>query len=193
LDTEVYSNTGGQTSKATPRGAVAKFSAGGKPTRKKDLARMAMDYEQVYVAQVSFGAKDTQTLRAFLEAESYEGPSLIIAYSPCIAHGVDLSNNLRQQGLAMRSGHWPLLRYDPRRVKAGKNPLHLDSAEPSIPYRDYAATETRFSVLWRTHPEAAEQLMREAQADVEARYRHYQELAKTPAGTRGHSKGDKES
>ena len=189
LDTEVYSNTGGQTSKATPRGAVAKFSAGGKPTRKKDLARMAMDYEQVYVAQVAFGAKDTQTLRAFLEAESYEGPSLIIAYSPCIAHGVDLSNNLRQQGLAMRSGHWPLLRYDPRRARPGKTPLHLDSSAPSIPYRDFAATETRFSVLWRTHPEAAEQLMREAQADVEARYRHYQELAMTPA----HSKEGKES
>jgi len=193
LDTEVYSNTGGQTSKATPRGAVAKFSAGGKPTRKKDLARMAMDYEQVYVAQVAFGAKDTQTLRAFLEAESYEGPSLIIAYSPCIAHGVDLSNNLRQQSLAMRSGHWPLLRYDPRRAEQGQNPLHLDSAEPSIPFHDYAATETRFSVLWRTHPEAAEQLMREAQADVDARYRHYQELAMQPPDTRKAEREDKES
>ncbi|MEA1888613.1 MAG: pyruvate:ferredoxin (flavodoxin) oxidoreductase [Pseudomonadota bacterium] len=193
LDTEVYSNTGGQTSKATPRGAVAKFSAGGKSTRKKDLARMAMDYEQVYVAQVAFGAKDTQTLRAFLEAESYEGPSLIIAYSPCIAHGVDLSNNLRQQGLAMRSGHWPLFRHDPRRAKAGKNPLHLDSPEPSIPYRDYASTETRFSVLWRTHPDAAEQLMREAQADVDARYRHYQELAMQPADTRKAKGEGKES
>jgi pyruvate-ferredoxin/flavodoxin oxidoreductase len=182
LDTEVYSNTGGQTSKATPRGAVAKFSAAGKATRKKDLARMAMDYEQVYVAQIAFGAKDTQTLRAFLEAESYEGPSLIIAYSPCIAHGVDLSNNLHQQGLAVSSGHWPLLRHDPRRGEAGKNPLHLDSAEPSIPYRDYAATETRFSVLSRTHPEAAERLLLEAQADVEARYRHYRALATQPIG-----------
>jgi len=193
LDTEVYSNTGGQTSKATPRGAVAKFSAGGKPTRKKDLARMAMDYEQVYVAQVAFGAKDTQTLRAFLEAESYEGPSLIIAYSPCIAHGVDLSNNLRQQGLAMRSGHWPLLRYDPRRAEQGQNPLHLDSAEPSIPYRDYAATETRFSLLWRTHPQAAEQLMREAQADVDARYRHYQSLAAQTIAAKGQDEEGKES
>jgi len=181
LDTEVYSNTGGQTSKATPRGAVAKFSASGKATRKKDLARMAMDYEHAYVAQVAFGAKDTQTLRAFLEAESYAGPSLIIAYSPCIAHGVDLSNNLRQQSLAMRSGHWPLLRYDPRRTETGKNPLHLDSAKPSIPFQDYAATETRFSVLWRTHPEAAEKLMRQAQADVEARYNHYQKRATDPA------------
>jgi len=180
LDTEVYSNTGGQTSKATPRGAVAKFSAGGKPGRKKDLARIAMDYEHVYVAQVAFGAKDTQTLRAFLEAEAYDGPSLIIAYSPCIAHGVDLSHNLRQQDLAVRSGHWPLLRYDPRRAAEGKNPLHLDSAKPSIPFRDYAQTETRFSVLWRTHPEAAERLQQLSQRDVMARYHHYEELAALP-------------
>jgi pyruvate-ferredoxin/flavodoxin oxidoreductase len=184
LDTEVYSNTGGQTSKATPRGAVAKFSAGGKPTRKKDLARMAMDYEQVYVAQVAFGAKDTQTLRSFLEAESYEGPSIIIAYCPCIAHGVDLSKNLHQQGLAVRSGHWPILRFDPRRIEAGETPLRLDSAEPSISYRDYAATEARFSVLWRTHPEAAESLLRKAQADVEARYLFYQAHATKPTETR---------
>ncbi len=188
LDTEVYSNTRGQTSKATPRAAVAKFSAGGEPTRKKDLARMAMDYEQVYVAKIAFGAKDTQTLRALLEAESYEGPSLIIAYCPCIAHGVDLSNNLHQQGLAVRSGHWPLLRCDPRRSEAGKNPLHLDSAEPSMPYRDFAATETRFSILWRTHPEAAERLLREAQADVEARYRFYRALATRPTESRAQTK-----
>ncbi|MGD8588524.1 MAG: pyruvate:ferredoxin (flavodoxin) oxidoreductase, partial [Chromatiales bacterium] len=146
LDTEVYSNTGGQTSKATPLGAVAKFSAGGKPTPKKDLALMAMAYGHVYVAQVAFGAKDVQTLKAFLEAESYDGPSLIVCYSPCIAHGVDLSNNLRQQDLAVASGHWPLFRYDPRRVAQGENPLHIDSKEPSIPYRDFANTETRFSV-----------------------------------------------
>jgi pyruvate-ferredoxin/flavodoxin oxidoreductase len=193
LDTEVYSNTGGQTSKATPRGAVAKFSAGGKPARKKDLVRMAMDYEQVYVAQVAFGAKDTQTLRAFLEAESYEGPSLIVAYCPCIAHGVDLSNNLRQQNLALRSGHWSLFRYDPRRAEQGKNPLHLDSKEPSIPYRDYAATEARFSVLWRTHPEMAEQLMRKAQTDVEARYRYFQERANHPVDNYPHGAEAKKS
>jgi pyruvate-ferredoxin/flavodoxin oxidoreductase len=180
LDTEVYSNTGGQTSKATPRGAVAKYSAGGKPILKKDLARIAMDYEKVYVAQVAFGAKDTQTLKAFLEAESYPGTSLIIAYSPCIAHGVDLSNNLRQQSLAMRSGHWPLFRYDPRRAAKGENPLHLDSPEPSIPYNDYALTETRFSVLRRTHPDTAEQLMRDAQADVRARYHHLRQMADLP-------------
>jgi pyruvate-ferredoxin/flavodoxin oxidoreductase len=180
LDTEVYSNTGGQTSKATPRGAVAKFSAAGKATRKKDLARIAMDYESVYVAQVAFGSKDTQTLRAFLEAESYPGTSLIIAYSPCIAHGVELANNLRQQELAVRSGHWPLLRYDPRRMQEGKNPLHLDSPKPSISYRQFASTEARFNVLWRSHPDKAEQLMHEAQQDVRDRYHHLQELAALP-------------
>lgn len=177
LDTEVYSNTGGQTSKATPRGAIAKFSAAGKDTPKKDLARLAIDYEQVYVAQVAFGAKDTQTLRAFLEAESYPGTSLIIAYSPCIAHGVDLSNNLRQQDLAVRSGHWPLLRYDPRLADSGHNPLQLDSKKPSIPFRDYAMTEARFSMLGRTHPDESERFLNQSQKDVNARYRHYRELA----------------
>src|SRR5690606_12372793 len=115
LDTEVYSNTGGQTSKATPRGAVAKFSAGGKAVAKKDLALLAMEYPNVYVAHVAYGAKDTQTLKAFLEAEAHDGPSLIIAYSPCIAHGVDLSNNHRQQDMAVKSGHWPLFRFNPAR------------------------------------------------------------------------------
>ncbi len=177
LDTEVYSNTGGQTSKATPLGAVAKFSAGGKATFKKDLAMMAMAYESVYVAQVAFGAKDLQTIRAFLEAESYPGPSLIIAYSPCIAHGVDLSNNLRQQDLAVNSGHWPLFRYDPRKTAAGENPLSLDSKPPSIPYRDFIATETRFSVLNHTHPEDAERFLRLAQRHVETRFSLYQQLA----------------
>ena len=177
LDTEVYSNTGGQTSKATPLGAVAKFSAGGKPTAKKDLALMAMAYENVYVAHVAFGAKDIQTIRAFLEAESYDGPSLIIAYSPCIAHGVDLSNNLRQQDLAVTSGHWPLFRYDPRRIAQGENPLHVDSKAPSIPYGDFIATETRFTVLQRTHPEAAERFLRQAQKLVETRFTLYEQLA----------------
>ena len=177
LDTEVYSNTGGQTSKATPLGAVAKFSAGGKPTFKKDLAMMAMAYENVYVAQVAFGAKDVQTIRAFLEAESYPGPSLIIAYSPCIAHGVDLSHNLRQQDLAVESGHWPLFRYDPRKAAAGENPLHLDSKPPNLPYRDFIGTETRFSVLAKTHPEDAERFLRLAQKHVETRFRLYEQLA----------------
>jgi pyruvate-ferredoxin/flavodoxin oxidoreductase len=177
LDTEVYSNTGGQTSKATPLGAVAKFSAGGKPTNKKDLAMMAMAYENVYVAHVAFGAKDVQTVRAFLEAESYDGPSLIIAYSPCIAHGVDMSNNLRQQDMAVNSGHWPLFRYDPRRTEKGENPLHIDSKAPSIPLRDYMASETRFSVLTRTHPDDAERFLRLAQKQVETRFDLYQQLA----------------
>jgi pyruvate-ferredoxin/flavodoxin oxidoreductase len=177
LDTEVYSNTGGQTSKATPRGAVAKFSAGGKPTGKKDLALLAMDYENVYVAHVAYGAKDIQTLRAFLEAEAHDGPSLIIAYSPCIAHGVDLSNNHRQQDLAVKSGHWPLFRFDPKRIENGENPLHLDSPEPSIPYKEFIQTETRFSMLWHSHPEEAEQFLQQAQEEVLHRYSYYRQLA----------------
>ena len=177
LDTEVYSNTGGQKSKATPMGAVAKFAAGGKPTFKKDLAMMAMAYENVYVAQVAFGAKDVQTVRAFLEAESYPGPSVLICYSPCIAHGVDMSNNLRQQDMAVNSGHWPLFRYDPRKIDAGDNPLHIDSKRPSIPYRDYLASETRFSVLNRTHPDDAERFLKLAQKHVESKYSLYEQLA----------------
>ncbi|MDD4916139.1 MAG: pyruvate:ferredoxin (flavodoxin) oxidoreductase, partial [Methylococcales bacterium] len=177
LDTEVYSNTGGQTSKATPLGAVAKFSAGGKATAKKDLALLAMDYSNVYVAHVAYAGKDTQTLNAFLEAEAHEGPSIIIAYAPCIAHGVDLSNNHRQQNLAVKSGHWPLFRFDPGKIKQGKNPMHLDSPEPSIPYRDFVKTETRFSMLWQTHPEAAEQFLEQAQRDVKNRYRYYKQLS----------------
>lgn len=177
LDTEVYSNTGGQKSKATPMGAVAKFAAGGKPTFKKDLAMMAMAYENVYVAQIAFGAKDVQTIRAFLEAESYPGPSVLICYSPCIAHGVDMSNNLRQQDMAVNSGHWPLFRYDPRKIEQGENPLHMDSKAPSIPYRDYLASETRFSVLNRTHPDDAERFLKLAQKHVESKYSLYEQLA----------------
>jgi pyruvate-ferredoxin/flavodoxin oxidoreductase len=174
LDTEVYSNTGGQTSKATPRGAVAKFSAAGKPTGKKDLARIAMDYENVYVAHVAYGAKDTQTLNAFLEAESYPGTSLIIAYSPCIAHGVDMSNNHRQQNLAVDSGHWPLFRFDPRR---DHSPLKLDSKPPSVPYRQFVESETRFGMLWYAEPGRAEALLKEAEAEVRERYHRYEQLA----------------
>ncbi len=177
LDTEVYSNTGGQTSKATPRGAVAKFSAGGKPVAKKDLARIAMDYEHVYVAHVSYAAKDVQTLHAFQEAESWDGPSLIIAYSPCIAHGFDLADNHEHQRLAVESGHWPLLRYDPRRAEQGLNPLRLDSKAPSIPYEVFARTEARFSMLARSNPEAAKQFLQQAQRDVTERYHRYEQLA----------------
>jgi pyruvate-ferredoxin/flavodoxin oxidoreductase len=177
LDTEVYSNTGGQNSKATPRGAVAKFAAGGQPNRKKDLARIAMDYENVYVAQVAYGAKDVHTLKAFLEAESYPGVSIIIAYSPCIAHGVDLSNNLRQQDLAVKAGHWPLLRYDPRLRSQGKNPLSVDSAAPSIPFSDFAGNEARFTILERLKPDASVYFMAQAGKDARLRHQEYVELS----------------
>jgi len=177
LDTEVYSNTGGQMSKATPKGAVAKFASGGKSMKKKDLSMIAMAYENVYVAHVAFGAKDMQTLKVFMEAESYPGPSLIIAYSPCIAHGVDLSFNLRQQELALKSGHWNLFRYDPRRSDQGKNPLQLDSKEPSIPYIDFASTEMRFSMLQRSHPERSRELFKQAEREAHERYQHYKALS----------------
>jgi pyruvate-ferredoxin/flavodoxin oxidoreductase len=177
LDTEVYSNTGGQTSKATPRGAVAKFSAAGKSTGKKDLARIAMDYGHVYVAHVAYAAKDVQTLRTFLEAESYDGPSLIIAYSPCIAHGYEMQDNHLHQKLAVESGHWPLFRYDPRRASQGENPLKMDSKAPSIPYAKFALLESRFSMLYRTHPEEAKALLDQAQHEVSERYKRYEQLA----------------
>ena len=177
LDTEVYSNTGGQTSKATPRGAVAKFSAAGKPTAKKDLARIAMNYENVYVAHLAYGANDVQTLHCFLEAESYSGVSLLIAYSPCIAHGIDLKDNHKHQKAAVNSGHWPLFRFDPRKVEKGKNPLKLDSKPPSISYREFAESEARFGMLWRSHPEHAEQLVAEAQHEITERFHRYQQLA----------------
>jgi pyruvate-ferredoxin/flavodoxin oxidoreductase len=177
LDTEVYSNTGGQTSKATPRGAVAKFSAGGKPTAKKDLAMIAMSYENVYVAQVAYGAKDVQTLKAFQEAESYPGTSIIIAYAPCIAWGNDMAGNHTMQDLAVRSGHWPLLRFDPRREAQGLNPLQLDSKAPSLGYRDFVSNETRFNMLWRSHAAEAEQFLDASQHEAIARYHHYEQLA----------------
>ncbi len=179
LDTEVYSNTGGQMSKATPRGAVAKFAAGGKKLGKKKLADMAMNYGHVYVAQVAYGAKDIHTLRAFLEAESYEGPSIIIAYSPCIEHGYDLAHGhaLRQQELAVASGHWPLFRYDPRRTAEGKNPFQLDSKAPSIPYRDFIQNEARFRTLWKSQAEEAKHRLAECEEEVKRRFRHYEELA----------------
>ena len=177
LDTEVYSNTGGQNSKSTPLGAVAKFAAGGKPNRKKDLARIAMDYENVYVAQVAYGAKDTHTLKAFLDAESYPGVSIIIAYSPCIAHGIDLSHNLSQQDLAVKTGHWPLLRYDPRRRERGLNPLTVDSAEPSLPFQAFAGNEARFTVLERQQPEAAARFLAQSGRDARLRHQEYVELA----------------
>jgi pyruvate-ferredoxin/flavodoxin oxidoreductase len=177
LDTEVYSNTGGQMSKATPRAAVAKFAAGGKPLAKKDLGMMAMTYANVYVAQIAMGASDNQTVKAFIEAESYDGPSLIIAYSHCIAHGVNMAVAFGQHQLAVDCGHWPLYRYDPRRAHEGKNPLQLDSKAPKIPFKEYAYNETRFKMLAQSKPEAAAQLLELAQGDVIRRWRMYEHLA----------------
>lgn len=177
LDTEVYSNTGGQASKATPLAAAAKFAMGGKPTPKKDLGMMAMTYGNVYVAQVAMGANDAQTVRAFREAESYDGPSLIIAYSPCIAHGIDMTKGLDQQQLAMDSGHWPIYRYDPRLEAENKNPLQLDFRGPKIPLEEYVYNETRYSMLKRSDPEAAAALLADAQEAVNKHWRRYQQMA----------------
>jgi pyruvate-ferredoxin/flavodoxin oxidoreductase len=180
LDTEVYSNTGGQMSKATPRGAVAKFAAGGKPQPKKDLAMISMTYGNIYVARVAFGMNDMHTVRAFLEAEAYDGPSLIIAYSHCIAHGYDLKHGLEQQKAAVQSGHWPLMRYNPDLVKQGKNPLILDSKAPSLTLDKFENNETRFTMLTHSDPEAAKRLLDTAQAEVTARWRLYEHWAAMP-------------
>jgi pyruvate-ferredoxin/flavodoxin oxidoreductase len=181
MDTEVYSNTGGQASKATARGAVAKFAASGKPAGKKDLGRMAMNYGTVYVASVAMGASDSQTVRAFIEAESYPGPSVIIAYSHCISHGIDMAKGLNQQKLAVDAGAVVLYRYDPRLRAEGKNPLQIDSKAPSIPLGDYIYTENRYRMLQQADPAAAAQLLVHAQADVNARWQAYQHLAAAPA------------
>ncbi len=178
LDTQVYSNTGGQCSKATPRAAVAKFAEGGKPVAKKDLGMLAMTYGSVYVAQVAFGASDAQCVRAFVEAESYPGPSLVIAYSHCIpAHGIDGRTGYNQQKLAASSGAWVLYRFDPRLTEQGTNPLQLDSKPPSIPLKDYAYNETRYTMLTKSKPEQAKRLMELAQQDVTGRWRLYEQLA----------------
>ena len=176
LDTEVYSNTGGQASKATPRGAVAKFAAAGKGTAKKDLGAIARSYGNVYVAQVSMGANDLQTTKALLEADAWPGPSLVIAYSTCIAHGIDMSKSMTHQKDAVKSGYWPLYRFHPSEIDSG-HPFKLDSSAPSIPIADFVATETRFAVLQRTHPERAAELAELAQADADERWRYYQQLA----------------
>lgn len=178
LDTEVYSNTGGQKSKATPRAAVAKFAAGGKGQPKKDLGQMAMTYGDVYVAQVAMGSSDRQTLQAFLEAESYDGPSLIIAYTHCIAHGYELRHGLEQQASAVRSGYWPLYRFDPRRALRGENPLQIDSKEPSLPLKEYMYKEARFRMLTQSYPDRAEKLLAAAQQDVKDRWAKYQRMAR---------------
>ena len=177
LDTEVYSNTGGQCSKSTPRGAVAKFAAAGKPGAKKDLGVMAMTYGNVYVAKVAMGANDQHTLRAFLEAEAYDGPSLIIAYSHCIAHGINMETAMQNQKAAVDSGHWPLFRYHPDLEAEGKNPFKLDSKGLKIPFKDYAYMETRYKMLTKSHPKEAAALMIEAQADVVRKWKEYERLA----------------
>ena len=173
LDTEVYSNTGGQASKATPRGAVAKFAARGKPTPKKDLGMLAMAYGNVYVAHVAVGASDMQTVKALLEAEAWPGPSLVIAYSTCIAHGFDMTGSMAHMRDAVRSGHWPLYRYHPD----AEQPFHLDSKAPTVPLREFAATEARFAMLARTAPEEFERLMALAEEDVRERWSWYEQLA----------------
>ncbi len=177
LDTEVYSNTGGQASKSTPRGAVAKFAAAGKPMAKKDLALMAMSYGNVYVAKVAMGANDAHTVRAFLEAEAYDGPSLIIAYSHCIAHGINMSQGMRNQKAAVDSAYWTLFRYNPDWALEGKNPFKLDSKGPKIPLKDYAYLETRYKMLSKSHPELAQKLIEEAQEDVNKKWKYYEQLA----------------
>ncbi len=177
LDTEVYSNTGGQASKATPLGAVAKFAAGGKPTPKKDLGMMAINYGDVYVAQIAMGASDSQTVKAFLEAEAYPGVSLIIAYSHCIAHGIDMSKGLEQQKLAMETGYWPLYRFNPQLVNAGKKPFQLDSRAPKRKLEEYLYNEARYRVLTQSRPEVAEQYLKQAQALVNEKWDKYEKLA----------------
>ncbi len=180
LDTEVYSNTGGQSSKATPRGAVAKFAASGKTVSKKDLAMEAVSYGYVYVAQVALGGNDSHVIKAFQEAEAHDGPSIIIAYASCIAHGYDLIHGLEQQKLAVQSGYWPLMRYNPGLRDEGKNPFQLDSRAPSIRLKDYAYREARYTMLARSNPELAADLLKEAQDDVERQWRVYSARAGMP-------------
>jgi pyruvate-ferredoxin/flavodoxin oxidoreductase len=177
LDTEVYSNTGGQTSKATPRAAVAKFSASGKPGPKKDLGLIAMTYGNVYVAKVAMGAKDEHTLKAFLEAEAYEGPSLIIAYSHCIAHGINMTTGMQNQKAAVDSGQWLLYRFHPDRADAGENPLQLDSRTPKIRLEEYMYRENRFKMLRKSRPQEAKRLLDAAQDDVNTQWQRYEYLA----------------
>jgi pyruvate-ferredoxin/flavodoxin oxidoreductase len=180
LDTGVYSNTGGQASKSTPRGAVAKFAASGKPNSRKDLAMEAVSYGSVYVAQVALGGNDSHVVKAFQEAEAHDGPSIIIAYSSCIAHGYDLVHGLEQQKLAVQSGYWPLMRYNPALREEGKNPFQLDSKAPSIRLKDYAYREARYTMLARGNPEMAAHLLTEAQDDVERQWRVYSARAAMP-------------
>jgi pyruvate-ferredoxin/flavodoxin oxidoreductase len=177
LDTEVYSNTGGQSSKSTPMGAVAKFAASGKPTNKKDLSMIAMTYGYIYVAKVAIGANQNQVVKAFMEAENYDGPSLIIAYSHCINHGINMTKGYSEQKLAVESGHWPLYRYNPDLALQGNNPLQLDSKEPTIPLSDYVYNENRYKILQRSNPDASSRFIETAQKAVIAKYKMLKQLA----------------
>ncbi len=177
MDTEVYSNTGGQNSKSTPLGAVAKFASGGKHTAKKDLALQAISYGNVYVARIAYGADSQQTLRAFREAEAYPGVSLIIAYSHCIAHGIDMAKGCDQQERAVKSGHWPLIRYNPILREQGYNPFSLDSLRPTMALRDYRQHENRFKSLMAKMPEEATRLLEIAEEVSDTRWAIYEEMA----------------
>ena len=177
LNTEVYSNTGGQASKATPLGASAKFAAAGRRVPRKDLAMMAIAYGDVYVAQIAMGANNEQAVIAFREAEAYEGPSLILAYSQCIAHGTDLRHGMKQAARAVASGHWPLLRFDPTMRRRAMNPFRLDSPRPRIPLSEYRSREVRFKVVEQTNPGAAAHMLDQAQLALQERYRLYEDLA----------------
>jgi pyruvate-ferredoxin/flavodoxin oxidoreductase len=180
LDTGVYSNTGGQMSKATPLGAIAKFAAGGKPLARKELGLMATTYGSVYVASVAMGANRIQTIRALTEAESYPGPALVIAYSHCIAHGFNLRFGIRQQKLAVDSGAWLLYRYNPLLKKGGKNPLTLDSKEPTVDIAEYMYREIRFRSLRDANPERAEQFLAQARQEAREKYSYFKYLADRP-------------
>jgi pyruvate-ferredoxin/flavodoxin oxidoreductase len=177
LDTEVYSNTGGQSSKATPLGASAKFASAGKRTPRKDLALQAISYGNIYVAQIAIGANAEQALIALREAEAYPGASLVLAYSQCIAHGIDMRTGMKQQARAVGSGYWPLFRFDPTMRSQGLNPFRLDSPRPRLPLRDYIYRELRYETLTRSHPESAAEMLRQAQAAVLENYRIYEDLA----------------
>ena len=177
VDTEVYSNTGGQSSKSTPTGSVAKFAAGGKRTKKKDLGAMAMTYGYVYVAQVAMGADKNQVIKAIAEAEAYHGPSLIIAYAPCINHGIDMSNGMAEEDKAVKAGYWQLYRFNPELAEQGKNPFTLDSKDPTGSYQEFIAGETRYKTLAKSKPEIAKELFERAEKEAKARLDGYKNRA----------------
>jgi pyruvate-ferredoxin/flavodoxin oxidoreductase len=176
LDTEVYSNTGGQASKASSRGSVAKFTYAGKETAKKDLGIMAMSYNTAYVCSIALGADPAHAIKAIKEAEAYNGPALILAYSHCVAHGIDMSKGIQHQMLAVKTGYWPLYRYDPRRIQKGLNPLQIDSAKPSIPFTEFAQLENRYRILKKTNPEDMQQLIQAAQQDINRRWERLERM-----------------